>query len=97
MSRQAGPSLSCQPLDLTEAVVRHKEIMKTSLAVAATLLLVFAAVFALVRMDLIDAGALRFLPAIAAIVIAAGLVAPALAKKMQKRRGPRTTTKKDKK
>jgi hypothetical protein len=83
--------------DLTLAVSPYKEIMKTSLAVAATLLVVFAAAFAMVQMDLIDAGALRFLPAIAAIVIAFGLISPAIAKKMRKRRGSRHSTKKDKK
>jgi hypothetical protein len=70
--------------------------MKTSLAVAATLLLVLAAAFAMVRMDWVDADALRFLPAIAAVIVAAGLISPAIVNRMRKRRRRRNPKKDEK-
>lgn len=71
--------------------------MKTSIAVAAALLLVFAVAFAVVRMDWVGADALRFLPAIAAVIIAAGLISPVIAKRLQKRRRSPTPLKGDEK
>lgn len=71
--------------------------MKTSIAVAAALLLVFAVAFAVVRMDWVGADALRFLPAIAAVIIAAGLICPAIVKRVQKRRRLQSPVKEDEK
>jgi membrane protein YdbS with pleckstrin-like domain len=71
--------------------------MKTSIAVAATLLLVFAVAFAVVRMDWVGADALRFLPAVAAVIIAVGLISPAIIKRVQKRRRLQSPMKEDKK
>jgi membrane protein YdbS with pleckstrin-like domain len=71
--------------------------MKTSIAVAATLLLVFAVAFAVVRMDWVGADALRFLPVVAAVIIAIGLISPAIIKRVQKRRRLQSPMKEDKK
>lgn len=71
--------------------------MKTSLAIAAILLLVIAGAFTVVQMDLVDAEALRFLPAIAAIVIAAGLIYPSIIKRLQERGSQKHNLKKGEK
>ena len=71
--------------------------MKTSLLIAAAILVVFAGAFAMVRMDLIAADALRFLPAIAAVIVAGGIAISVITGRTRRRRSPRTTIKKEKK
>ena len=66
--------------------------MKVSLLVAAALFLVLAVLYALVRLDVLDAEALRLVPAIVAVIVAVGLIYSATRSRQRKKKTNRNTS-----